>query len=113
MRKIKICVAALLLGGFSYGQNVDAYKKSVFDKQTELFEESVKEFQQLNFMIEEIVDNLRKDMYYGNITINVGNYYLNEISIVKRKNRELMNQLWLHRNKTLGEHINQLDYEKE
>ena len=71
MRKIKICVATLLLGGFCYGQNVDAYKKQVFDRQTELFEESVKEFQQLNFLIEDIVDNLRKDMHYGHITINV------------------------------------------
>jgi|TARA_R100000908_G_scaffold30901_2_gene13954 hypothetical protein len=113
MRKIKICVATLLLGGFCYGQNVDAYKKQVFDRQTELFEESVKEFQQLNFLIEDIVDNLRKDMHYGHITINVGNYYLNEIIIVKRKNRELMHQLWLHRNKTIGEHAIELDYDNE
>jgi hypothetical protein len=105
MRKIKICVATLLLGGFCYGQNVDAYKKQVFDRQTELFEESVKEFQQLNFLIE--------DMHYGHITINVGNYYLNEIIIVKRKNRELMHQLWLHRNKTIGEHAIELDYDNE
>ena len=112
MRKIKICVATLLMSGFSYGQSTDC-KQVRFDKQTQLFEEAVKEFQQLNFLIEEIVDNLRKDMYYGKIEINVGNYYLNEVIIVKQKNRELMNQLWLQRNKTLGEHHIDIEYDRE
>tara|TARA_R100000231_G_scaffold134192_1_gene107548 strand:- start:124 stop:462 length:339 start_codon:yes stop_codon:yes gene_type:complete len=112
MRKIKICVATLLLGGFSYGQSTD-YKQLKFDKQTQLFEEAVKEFQQLNFLIEDIVDNLRKDMYYGKITVTKGNYYLNEVILVKQKNKELMNKLWLQRNKTLGEHHIDLEYDRE
>ena len=112
MRKIKICVATLLLGGFSYGQSTD-YKQLKFDKQTQLFEESVKEFQKLNFLIEEIIENLRKDMHYGKINTSKGHYYLNEIILVKQRNRELMNKLWNQRNKTLGEYHVDLEYDEE
>ena len=103
MRKIKICVATLLMSGFSYGQSTE-FNKQNYDKQTQLFEEAVKEFRTMNYLIEEIVDNLRKDIYYGKIMHEQGNYYINEVMIVRQKNQEIINKLWLQRSKALGEY---------
>ena len=56
-------------------------------------EEAVKEFKTMNYLIEEIVDNLRKDIYYGKIMHEQGNYYINEVMIVRQKNQEIINKL--------------------
>ena len=108
MRKIKICVATLLMSGFSYGQSTE-FSKQYYDKQTQLFEESVKEFKTLNYMIEDIVDALRMDMYYGRIMHEQGNYYINEVMVVRQRNKELMNKLWAQRHKALGEYDYSVD----
>ena len=102
MKKVKLCVAALLIGGYSYGQCTSG--DNWIKEQDNKYENAVEEFKSIEYQIEDIVDAIRMDMYYGHLTQDKGNYYINEVMTVKIAQRQIMADLWRKRNITLGEH---------
>ena len=58
-------------------------------------------FTSIDYKIDEIIDAIRMDMFYGKITPESGKYYLNEILAIKSENEDLMNKVFVE----LNEHI--------
>lgn len=79
MEKIKLSVAALLIAGMSYGNTNDNEQKK-----------SVETFKEIDMRINDIIDAIRMDMFYGKITHDTGMYYINEVLTIKSKNEDLM-----------------------
>ena len=67
MKKVKLCVATMLLACATYASTSDTTKVSV-DK---------RERAELKFQILHLIEDIQYDMYYGYITHNKGNYYVN------------------------------------
>jgi len=83
MRKITWSVAALLIAGTTlFGQ--------VNDKE---YEKEVETFKAIEYQIDDIIDAIRMDMYYGHLTQDKGMFYINEVLAIKSKNRDIMAQL--------------------
>ena len=78
-------VAALLIAGMSYSQKYDNNK---IDKKTA---ETIKS---LEYQIEDIVDAIQMDMYYGYITQDRGNYYINQVYQIKHRHQNLILDLY-------------------
>ena len=106
MKKVKLCVAALLIGGYSYGQCTSG--DNWIKEQDNKYENAVEEFKSIEYQIEDIVDAIRMDMYYGHLENQRGNYYIAEIMKVRLRNKQLMADLWKDRMVTLGEHQSKL-----
>ena len=86
MKKITWSVAALLIAGTAlFGQPSD-------DNRDE-YEKASKEFKALEYQIEDIVNAIRMDMYYGHLTQDKGMFYINEVLAIKSKNRDIMANL--------------------
>ena len=99
MKKITWSVAALLIAGTTlFGQvtNEDYVKQQ-------------EELKSLEYQIEDLIDAIRMDMYYGHLERQRGMYYINGILQVKSRNRDLMAELWKKRHVTLGEHQSKLN----
>ena len=101
MKRVKLCVAALLIGSFSYGQCTNELQ--FVSEQDQKYEEAMKEFKAIEYMVEDIVDAIRMDMYYGHLERQRGEYYIKIIMSVKSKNRDIMHNVFTNRSKTLGE----------
>ena len=83
MRKITWSVAALLIAGTTlFGQ--------VNDKE---YEKEVETFKAIEYQIDDIIDAIRMDMYYGHLTQDKGMFYINEVLAIKSKNRDIMANL--------------------
>ena len=84
MRKITWSVAALLIAGTTlFGQ--------VNDKE---YEKEVETFKAIEYQIDDIIDAIRMDMYYGHLTQDKGMFYINEVLAIKSKNRDIMAELY-------------------
>tara|TARA_R100001015_G_C4604518_1_gene159521 strand:- start:721 stop:1029 length:309 start_codon:yes stop_codon:yes gene_type:complete len=102
MKKITWSVAALLIAGTTlFGQTSDDNKEN--------YEKAMKEFKALEYQIEDIVSAIRMDMYYGHLDRDRGNYYINEVMIIKHKQMQVMSDLWRKRNVTLSEYQSKLN----
>ena len=103
-------VAALSIAMMSYGQctteNKECCEKTIQEvyeyeglvmggiTKEEMYEKSVKTFQEIDMRIDDIVDAIRMDMFYGRITQDNGMYYINEVIALKSKNEDLMSDLF-------------------
>ena len=67
MKKIKLCVATMLLACTTYANTSDTTKPSV----------DTEERGKLKFQILNMIEGIQRDMYYGYIPHNQGNYYVN------------------------------------
>ena len=65
MKKIKLCIVGLLLSGVMYGN--DTTSVSV----------DTRERGELKFQILNMIEGIQRDIYYGYIPRNQGNYYVN------------------------------------
>ena len=84
MKKITWSVAALLIAGTTlFGQ--------VTDKE---YEKEVETFKAIEYQIDDIIDAIRMDMYYGHLTQDKGMFYINEVLAIKSKNRDIMAELY-------------------
>ena len=84
MRKITWSVAALLIAGTTlFGQ--------VNDKE---YEKEVETFKAIEYQIDDIIDAIRMDMYYGHLTQDKGMFYINEVLAIKSKNRDILAELY-------------------
>lgn len=84
MKKITWSVAALLIAGTTlFGQvtNED-YKKQQ------------EELKSIEYQIDDIIDMVRMDMYYGFLDQEKGMYYINNMVKLKSRNRDMMHDLW-------------------
>ena len=77
MKKVKLCIAGLLLSGISYGQCT-----------TNPIEEECKTIQ---YTTMDLIDSIREDLFYGRISREVGNYYLGEINRLQLTTMSLVN----------------------
>ena len=83
MKKVTWSVAALLIAGTTlFGQ--------INDKE---YEKEVETFKAIEYQIDDIIDAIRMDMYYGHLTQDKGMFYINEVLAIKSKNRDIMAQL--------------------
>ena len=83
MKKITWSVAALLIAGTAlFGQ--------INDKE---YEKEVETFKAIEYQIDDIIDAIRMDMYYGHLTQDKGMFYINEVLAIKSKNRDIMANL--------------------
>jgi|TARA_R110000772_G_scaffold217712_1_gene328218 hypothetical protein len=83
MKKITWSVAALLIAGTTlFGQ--------VNDKE---YDKEVETFKSIEYQIDDIIDAIRMDMYYGHLDRNRGMFYINEVLAIKSKNRDIMAKL--------------------
>ena len=84
MRKITWSVAALLIAGTTlFGQvNNEDYKKQQ------------EELKSIEYQIDDIIDMVRMDMYYGFLSQDNGMYYINNMVKLKSRNRDMMHDLW-------------------
>ena len=67
MKKIKLCLATMLLACTTYANTSDTTKPSV----------DTEERGKLKFQILNMIEGIQRDMYYGYIPHNQGNYYVN------------------------------------
>ena len=77
MKKVKLCIAGLLLSGVSYGQCT-----------TNPVEEECKTLQ---YTMVDLIDSIREDIFYGRISHEVGNYYLSEVNRLRLTTTSLVN----------------------
>ena len=77
MKKVKLCIAGLLLSGISYGQCT-----------TNPIEEESKLVQ---YSAMHLIDSIREDVYYGRISKRVADYYLEELLRIQRNAISLVN----------------------
>ena len=83
MKKITWSVAALLIAGTTlFGQ--------INDKE---YEKEVETFKAIEYQIDDIIDAIRMDMYYGHLDQDRGMFYINEVLAIKSKNRDIMANL--------------------
>jgi len=83
MKKVTWSVAALLIAGTTlFGQ--------INDKE---YEKEVETFKAIEYQIDDIIDAIRMDMYYGHLTQDKGMFYINEVLVIKSKNRDIMANL--------------------
>ena len=83
MKKITWSVAALLIAGTTlFGQLND----KEYDKEVETFKA-------IEYQIDDIIDAIRMDMYYGHLDQDRGMFYINEVLAIKSKNRDIMANL--------------------
>tara|TARA_R110002110_G_scaffold358081_1_gene567408 strand:+ start:125 stop:406 length:282 start_codon:yes stop_codon:yes gene_type:complete len=79
MKKITLSAAALAIAITTFGQvNNKEYKKEV------------ETFKSIEYQIDDIIDAIRMDMYYGHLDRNRGMFYINEVLAIKSKNRDIM-----------------------
>ena len=97
MKKITWSVAALLIAGMSYGQ-------SNHSDEIKIDKEIAETLKSLEYQIEDIVDAIQMDMYYGYITQDRGKYYINQVYMIKHRHQHMVQDMWKQRNITLGEH---------
>jgi|TARA_B110000858_G_scaffold27322_1_gene28694 hypothetical protein len=71
MKKITLGVIALSMTIMSFGQN----KVTIVD-----------DLQEQNFKIDEVIDAIRMDMYYGHLEKSRGMFYVNQMIEIKRDN---------------------------
>ena len=91
MKKVKLCIAGLLLSGISYSQCTHSYSDSI---EMVGYQQSIKTFKTIKYRIDDIIDAIRMDMFYGRITRENGMYYINEVLALKSKNEDLMSELF-------------------
>jgi len=72
MKKLTLSVAALTIAMMSYGQ---CTSNPIMD-----------DLQKQNYKIEQIIDAIRMDIYYGHLEKQRGIYYVNELIAIKRDN---------------------------
>ena len=72
MKKITLSVAALAIAIMSYGQCTS--NPMVYD------------LQEQNYKIDQVIDAIRMDIYYGHLEKQRGMYYVNELIAIKRDN---------------------------
>lgn len=91
MKKIKLCIAGLLLSGMTYGQSADYQLMSYCDS---VKVENYKKFQAIEYRLMDLIDAVRMDMYYGRISQDNGTYYINEIVQLQYENKLLMARIF-------------------
>ena len=91
MKKIKLCVAGLLLSGMSYSQCVSSYCDSISMVN---YSENVKQFKAIEYRLMDLIDAVKMDMYYGRISQDNGKYYINEITQLQYENKLLMAKIF-------------------
>jgi len=72
MKKITMSVVALSMTMMSYGQ---CTHNPIVD-----------DLQEQNFKIDEVIDAIRMDMYYGHLEKSRGMFYVNQMIEIKRDN---------------------------
>mgnify|MGYP003679416021 FL=1 len=94
MKKITWSVAALLIAGTTlFGQS----SMTEYDKQQE-------ELKSFEYQVDDIIDAIRMDMYYGFLDQDKGMFYINNMVKLKSRNRDIMHAMWRQRSIALGEH---------
>ena len=77
MNKIKLTVAAILLGGTCYAQT--SYEEVNV-------KETVEQRQALDYRINDLIDAIRMDAWYGRISDDVAQYYIQELAAIRDVN---------------------------
>ena len=77
MKKIKLSVAALLIAGASYGQST---YEDVDIKET------VEQRQALDYRINDLINAIRMDAWYGKVSEETAKYYIRELSAIRNVN---------------------------
>jgi hypothetical protein len=72
MKKLTLSVAALSIAMMSYGQ---CTSNPIVD-----------DLQEQNYKIDQVIDAIRMDIYYGHLEKNRGMFYVNELIEIKRDN---------------------------
>ena len=91
MKKITMSVAALTIAMSSFGQCVMSHNDSI---ESVNYQESVKVFKEIDMRINDIIDAIRMDMFYGRVMQENGMYYINEVLTLKSKNEDLVQELF-------------------
>ena len=94
MKKIKLSVVGLMLSGLSYSQCTNSKQDSII---LHKYQKNVKMFKEIKYRIDDIIDAIRMDIFYGRITQENGMYYIKEVSVLKSKNEDLMVNLFTHK----------------
>ena len=86
MKKLTLSVAALTIAMMSYGQcntqDVNGCSDSIVHH--------AQAFQVIEYRLNDLIDAIRMDMYYGKLTQENGMYYIQEVLALRLENRELM-----------------------
>ncbi len=77
MKKIKLTVTAILLGGMSYAQT--SYEEIDV-------KETVEKREALNYRINDLIDAIRMDSWYGKISEETAKYYISELAAIRDVN---------------------------
>ena len=77
MNKIKLTVASILLGGMCYAQ-------TSYDEVD--VKETVEQRQALDYRINDLIDAIRMDAWYGRISNDVAHYYIQELAAIRDVN---------------------------
>jgi len=83
MKKITLSVAALAIAISSYGQKWEIDNTTIQENHKEI-----------EYRIQDLVDAIRMDMYYGHLENQRGMYYINEIIKIKSISRDIMTETY-------------------
>ena len=83
MKKITISVAALLIAMSSYSQNWEIDNTTIQENHKEI-----------EYRIQDLIDAISMDVYYGYLEKDRGAYYIKEIIKIKSTNRDVMTDTW-------------------
>ena len=94
MKKIKLSIVGLLLSGLSYGQTVkECCVKTIQDVyqyegmvMSEHVKETVEQRQALDYRINDLINAIRMDAWYGKISNEVAQYYTQELAAIRDVN---------------------------
>ena len=104
MKKIKLSVAALLIAGSSYGQTVkECCVKTIQDVyqyegmvMSEHAKETIDKRQALDCRINDLIDAIRMDAWYGKISNEVAQYYTQELAAIRNVNVVVTNGIAIY-----------------
>lgn len=106
MKKLTLSVAALSLALTSYGQ----CDKTCLDSISNVnYINNVKTFKEIDMRIDDIIDAIRMDMFYGRITQDNGMYYVNEVIKLRSIGENLVTDLFTHRVEIDCENCDEID----
>tara|TARA_Y100001938_G_C7929870_1_gene348788 strand:- start:116 stop:406 length:291 start_codon:yes stop_codon:yes gene_type:complete len=91
MKKITMSVAALTIAMSSFGQCIMSHNDSI---ESVNYQENVQVFKEIDMRIDDIIDAIRMDMFYGRIMQENGMYYINEVLAIKSRNEDLVQELF-------------------
>tara|TARA_R110002051_G_scaffold121810_1_gene194892 strand:- start:108 stop:455 length:348 start_codon:yes stop_codon:yes gene_type:complete len=101
MKKITLSIATIAIAMSSYSQNWEIDNTTIQENHKEI-----------EYRIQDLIDAITMDVYYGHLEKARGMYYIKEIIKIKSINRDVMTDTWNYY-QVIAEHLPQCNHYNE